>query len=174
MHSIKKIFLITILFFASSNYIYADTIYFVDFKYILNQSDAGKKAQESLKKKLNNGISALQSKEKNIQEEEKKIIQQKKVISAEKYKTQVTSLRKKVLDLQKERNDLISNVGNQRAKARNVLLKNLNPIIKEYMEKNSIRMVLDKKSILLADDKLDITKEITTLLNQKLKSIKLD
>ena len=39
MHSIKKIFLITILFFASSNYIYADTIYFVDFKYVSHDPD---------------------------------------------------------------------------------------------------------------------------------------
>ena len=42
------------------------------------------------------------------------------------------------------------------------------------MEKNNIRIVIDKKSILLADDKLDITKEIVKLLNNKLKSIKLN
>ena len=42
------------------------------------------------------------------------------------------------------------------------------------MEKNNIRMVIDKKSILLADDKLDITKEIVKILNGKLKSIKLN
>ena len=65
-------------------------------------------------------------------------------------------------------------MGKQRAKARQELLKNLNPIIKEYMEKNNIRMVIDKKSILLADDTLDITKEIVKLLNNKLKSIKLN
>ena len=69
--------------------------------------------------------------------------------------------------MQKERNNLISEVGKQRAKARQELLKNLNPIIKEYMEKNNIRMVIDKKAILLADDKLDITKEIIKNIEQK-------
>ena len=69
---------------------------------------------------------------------------------------------------------MITEVGKQRAKAREELLKNLNPIIKEYMEKNKIRMVIDKKSILLADDTLDITKEIVKELNNKLKSIKLN
>ena len=49
----------------------------IDFKYILNQSDAGKKAQTYLKDKLDNGAKALKKKEKAIQEEEKKIIQQK-------------------------------------------------------------------------------------------------
>ena len=41
------------------------------------------------------------------------------------------------------------------------------------IEKN-IRMVLDKKSMLLADDSLDITQNIVKLLNSKLKSIKLN
>ena len=42
------------------------------------------------------------------------------------------------------------------------------------MEKNKIRIVLDKKSILLGDIKLDITDEIIKLLDKKLKSIKLN
>ena len=42
------------------------------------------------------------------------------------------------------------------------------------MKEKKIRLVLEKKSILLADENLNITKEITDLLNQKLKSIKLN
>ena len=62
----------------------------------------------------------------------------------------------------------------QRSKARKELLKNLNPIIAEYMEKKKIRMVVDKKSLLLADENLDITKDIISILNKKLKSINLN
>ena len=152
----------------------AEVPYYLDFKYILNQSDAGKKAQTYLKKKLDNGIKALQKKEKAIQEEERKIIQQKKVISAEEYKKKVTELRNKVASLQKERDSLLTDVSKQRSKAKSELLKNLNPIIKEYMKEKNIRMVLDKKSMLLADDSLDITQDIVKLLNSKLKSIKLN
>ena len=152
----------------------AEVPYYLDFKYILNQSEAGKKAQTYLKKKLDNGIKALQKKEKAIQEEERKIIQQKKVISAEEYKKKVTELRNKVASLQKERDSLLTDVSKQRSKAKSELLKNLNPIIKEYMKGKNIRMVLDKKSMLLADDSLDITQDIVKLLNSKLKSIKLN
>ena len=42
------------------------------------------------------------------------------------------------------------------------------------MNEKNIRVVLDKKSILLADEKLDITKDIMDLLNKKLNSINLD
>ena len=76
--------------------------------------------------------------------------------------------------MQNERNNLLENIAKQRSKAKNVLLKELNPIIKEYMKQNNIRMVLDKKSLLLADQNLDLTKKIVEILNKKLKSIKLN
>ena len=96
------------------------------------------------------------------------------MISAEDYKKKVSELRNKVSSLQKERNNFLETISKDRTKARNELLKNLNPILKEYMKEKNIRMIVDKKSILLADENLDITKEITKLLNEKLKSIKLN
>tara|TARA_Y100001958_G_C20839286_1_gene286600 strand:- start:33 stop:557 length:525 start_codon:yes stop_codon:yes gene_type:complete len=170
----KKLFLLIALCLLIHKPLLAEVPHFLDFKYILNQSDAGKKAQTFLQNKLQKGIKDLQVKEKKILEEEKKLIQQKKIISPEAYKDKVTELRKKVSSLQKERNTLLESVAKQRAKAKNELLKNLNPIIKDYMNKKNIRMVVDKKSLLLADEKLNITNEIIGLLNKKLKSIKLN
>ena len=83
-------------------------------------------------------------------------------------------MRKKVSSLQQERKNLLDSVGKQRMKAKSELLKNINPLIKEYMKEKKIRMVVDKKAVLLADETLDITKEILTQLNSKLKSIKLN
>ena len=174
MNHLKKIIFIFCIFFLSQSYVKSDTPYFLDFKFILNESVAGKKAQDFLKNKLDKGIKGLKEKEKKIQDEEKKIIQQKKLISAEEYKKKVTELRNKVSILQKERNSLLETVAKQRTKARNELLKNLNPIIKEYMKEKNIRMVVDKKSLLLADENLNITSEIMDLLNKKLKSVNLN
>jgi len=174
MSWVKKLSIICLLFFSLNSNLSANIPYYLDFKYILNQSDAGKKAQDFLKKKLNTGIKKLQDQEKSIQEEEKSIILQKKIISAEEYKKKVTNLRKKVSTLQKERNKLLDDVAKQRSTARSKILENLNPIIKDYMKEKKIRMVLDKKSLLLADENLDLTSEIIKLLNNKLKSIKLN
>ena len=75
----KKILLVIILFLSGvNNYGNADVPYFLDFKYILNQSDAGKEAQKYLKNQLENGLKNISSKEKKLLEEEKKIIEQKK------------------------------------------------------------------------------------------------
>jgi len=173
MRSIKIILTSLLLLFSFQNKLFSE-IRYVDFKYVLNESKAGKEAQVYLKKKLDNGVKNLKNKEKTIQDEEKKIIKQKKVISAEEYKKKVTELRKKVSSLQTERNNLLDSIAKQRSKARTELLKTLNPIIKNYMKEKKIRLVLEKKSILLADENLNITKEITDLLNKELKSIKLN
>ena len=170
----KKLLIIILFLFISQSSLIADIPHFLNFKLILNQSDAGKKAQTSLKNKLENGIKDLKNKEKQILEEEKKLIQQKKIISRDEYKKKISSLRKKVTSLQKERNTLLQTVAKQRSKAKNELLKNLNPIVKDYMSEKNIKMVLDKKVVLLADDKLDITNDIMAILNKKLKSINLN
>ena len=41
------------------------------------------------------------------------------------------------------------------------------------MIENNIKIVLDKKSVLLGNEELDITKDILVLLNKNLKSINL-
>ena len=85
MKNLKIISFILLIFFSYKNVLVADTPFFLDFKYILNESDAGKKAQNFLKNKLNKGIKSIQDKEKKYKKK-KKIISQKKVISAEEYK----------------------------------------------------------------------------------------
>ena len=102
------------------------------------------------------------------------MIEQRKVISQEEYIKKVSDLRKKVSSLQTERKNLLEKISKDRSKARTELLKNLNPIIKEYMQEKQIRLVIDKKNIILADEKLDITDDIMKALNAKLKSIKLN
>ena len=173
MSYLHKIFFIFLIISIPQNLI-ADTPYFLDFKFILNESNAGKKAQIFLKTKLEKGIKELKSKEKNIQDEEKKIIQQKKIISPEEYKKKINDLRKKVSLLQSERNKILSSVANERAKAKNKILENLNPILSDYMSKNNIKIILDKKNLVRADNSLDITKQIVELLNKKIKSIKIN
>tara|TARA_E500000178_G_scaffold207387_1_gene204815 strand:- start:3542 stop:4063 length:522 start_codon:yes stop_codon:yes gene_type:complete len=173
MKLIFKSFIILSLFLINSTSLKADT-FFLDFKFILNQSDAGKKANQALKSELEQGFKKLKEREKQLQKEEKEIIQQKKLLSPEEYKGKITSLRKKVSSLQKDRNSVMENVSKKRSKARKQLLETLNPIVKDYMKEKNMKIVLDKKSILLADESLDITKDILGLLNKKLKSINLN
>ena len=134
MNVFKKITFIFIILTFSTNNLIAEVPHYLDFRYILNQSEAGKKAQTTLKDKLTNGVKKLKSEEEKLKKEESTIIKQKSVISAEEYKKNVAALRTKVSKLQKDRNFLVEDVSKQRAKAKSELLKNLKPIMSNYMK----------------------------------------
>ena len=51
------------------------------------------------------------------------------------------------------------------------ILEILNPIITNYVDKNSISLVLPKKNIIVGKKNLDITDEIVKLLNDKVQSL---
>ena len=54
------------------------------------------------------------------------------------------------------------------------LLKAVNPIIKQYMEENNIRIVLDKQSVLMGDKTLEITEQVITILNKEVSKLKIN
>ena len=79
MNYLKKILIIIFLVISSPQILIAETPYFLDFKFILNESIAGKKAQAFLKNKLEKGAKSINDKQKKLQEEENKLIQKKKL-----------------------------------------------------------------------------------------------
>ena len=119
MNSFKKIIIVLIISFCSPQLTFAELPYYLDFKFILNESEAGKKAQATLKKKLNDGIASLNKREKAIQDEEK-VLLVKKIVTPEEYKKLVNQLRSKVSKLQKDREKLLQDIAVQRTMQRTI------------------------------------------------------
>ena len=117
MKNINKLLIFFLVVFLYQHPLKAET-YFLDFKSILNNSDAGKKANKSLKDQLDQSIKKLKDREKQLQKEEKDIIQQKKVLSPEDYKKKISGLRSKVSKLQKDRNSILETIDKKRRKIR--------------------------------------------------------
>ena len=175
MKNLFKKILIIILFSLFSNTIsYSDNTYFIDLSKLLNQSKAGSEVQSKLKKKLELENTKIRKEEENIKKQEQELISQKKILSNEEYKSKLNNLRKKVSELQKYQQDTLVNIAKQRDDAKKKLLDSINPIMKKYMEDNSIRIIVDKQSVILGDTALEITDKIIEILNQKLNSIKID
>ena len=78
MNHLKKIIILLFLFSSSTQVLFAELPYYLDFKFILNNSDAGKKAQLQLKSKLDSGLKSLSAREKTIQGDEKKLLNKRK------------------------------------------------------------------------------------------------
>ena len=145
----------------------------LDLTYVLNQSKAGKGAQEFLKKTINDNIKKASDMEKSLKKEEDDLLAKKNILSKEEYGKKMNSLRKRNMDYQTERRTAIDKITPLRAKARQSLLKKLEPILKNYIEKNNISLLVDKKYILGGGAQSDITKVIIEKLNKELPSLNL-
>ena len=85
----------------------------------------------------------------------------------------MNTLRKRNIDYQTQRRNSIDKITASRAKAREALLNKIIPIVEAYTKENDILVVLDKKSILGGNPKIDITKIIVEKLNKDLPSLNL-
>ena len=162
----KKVILFLVLFlFYFSNSFAIDT-YFIDFTKVLNNSNAGAQAQKNLKSKFLSETKKFKDQEENIRKEESVIVAQKKTLSKDEYKKKLEVLRKKVFTMQKAKQKSFSDIAKSRNIAKQTLLKKINPVVKAYMEENKIRIILDKKSVVMGDSSLEITDKIISILNK--------
>ena len=170
----KQLLIIIFFMLLSQNKAISNEIYFIDFSKVMNESIAGKKAQDQLKNLFKSSDKKINDTAKKLKEEENKLISQKTILSKDEYKKKADVLRKKVFNLNKDREKAIKNIATKRAKAKDVLLEKLNPILGEYMEQKNIAVVIDKKNVLMGNKKFELTSEIINLLNKELKSINLN
>ena len=113
----KIILFVTFFMLPVKNSLLANDVHFIDYSKVMNESVAGKKAQDYLKKLLNNSNKKFNETAKKIKSEENKIISQKNVLSKEEYNNKANALRKKVFNLNKEREKSIKEVASKRKKA---------------------------------------------------------
>ncbi len=152
----------------------SEKIVYLDVEKIMQQSIAGKSIIAQLKKRRDASISKFKKKEKDIIDKEKNLIAQKNVLSKEEFETKIIELRKEISNYQKERNKTSNEIARSRVKASTKLISKLTPILEEYSKENSIRIIVQKKNIVIGKKEDDITKDILELVNQKVKNIKLD
>ena len=152
----------------------SEKIVYLDVEKIMQSSLAGKSIIAQLKKKREVTISKFKKKEKDIINKEKKLISQKNVLSKEEFESKIKELRNEISNYQKERNKTSNEIAKQRVNASTKLIKKLSPILEEYSKKNSIKIIVQKKHIVMGKKEDDITNDILDLVNQKIKNIKID
>jgi Skp family chaperone for outer membrane proteins len=169
---LKIFFFILLISLLSFNVSKADEkISYVDIDYILSNSLAGKSLLETLKKEEKFKIENFKISDDNFKDKEKKILAKKNLITNEEINKELKSLQ---IEFQSYRKNKMSEIKKFKAKRnRNILnfIKMINPIIENYMTDNSISILLDKKNIFIASKNYDITKNLITLIDNKIKSI---
>ena len=168
-----KFFVVTFFLFFCSYSFAEQKIVVLDLKYVLNQSKAGKGAQDFLKKSFADKQKKYMDLEKTLKKEESDLLSKKTVLSKEEYTKKSNALRKKVIDYQSDRRSSLDKIATQRAQARETLLKKLDPILQAYIKENNISLVVDKKDMLGGNPDIDITNIIVEKLNKELPSLNL-
>ncbi len=170
----KKIVSILIFFFVTWSSFASEKIVYLDVEKIMQESIAGKSIISQLKKKREALISSFKKREKNIIEKEKKLISQKNVLSKDEFEKKLKDLRNDVSNFQKDRNKTQIDINQSRLKASAKLIQSLNPILEDYSKKESIKIIIQKKHIVIGKKEDDITKDILEIVNKKVKTIKID
>ena len=171
-----KKFLITSFFFIFLFYAHADDqkIVYVNVDKIMQQSLAGKSIKKQLEKIYSKNLEKFKKNDEILKQKEKKIIAQKNILSKEDFQKEISSLRSEIIKFQKEQVQVRDKLNKLRVGASNKLIVELSPILKEYAEKNSISLILQKKNIVMGKKEIEITDEILSIANKKIKEIKLN
>ena len=173
MKYLVKFFVITTLLFVSTNIHAEQKIVFIDMKQVLNESKAGKSAQEFLVKTHNVNVANFKKNEEDLRKEETDLLSKKNILKEDEYNKKIKDLRNKVKEYQEKRSLTLEKITQQRAKAKTTLLSAIQPILSDYSSKNNVLMIFDKKDVVLGKTENDITQAIIKQLDKKLPSLDL-
>ena len=134
MKYLVKFIVVTFFLLISTHTFAEQKIVILDLTFVLNNSKAGKGAQDFLKKSFTDNAKKFSDLENKLKKEESDLLSKKTVMSKEEYTKKTDALRKKVIDFQSQRRGALDKITTQRSESREVLLKTVEPILDEYIK----------------------------------------
>ena len=161
-----------VLFFFKYNLAFSEEkIAFIDLNYIINNSVSGQSINKHIKDIRNKKVKDFEEIERKIKIDENELISQKNIIDEDVYNSKVNEIRKRINNYKTDRQSFNKSIEEKKIKYTNKLLEKLNPIISDYVEQNSIKIVLPKKMIIIGKKNLDITIPILKILEKSVQKI---
>ncbi len=167
----KKTFIFLIFISLSISHVRAEIVY-IDINFILKNSQLGKSLNNYLTKIENENSEKYNKIENELIKKEKSLIAQQNILDNNEFQKKLKILSNEVQKFRSDKKKSIENFKEIRIKKTREILEILNPIITNYVEKNSISIVVPKKNIVVGRKNLDITNQIIILLNNENKSLK--
>ena len=168
----KFIFLILIFNFFSFSYA-EEKVAYIDMDLILSQSNASISLFSQLKKIETTQLESLNKKEKILKDNENKILSSKNILSNEEYVKKVNIFKKDLTNYQSKKKEIIRSFNIKQNNEIMRFIKLISPLINEYMDKNSISILIEKKNIFIAKSNYDITQNILEIINNEVKEFKI-
>ena len=162
-------FLISIyLIFLNITFSTADEkIVFIDLDYILSESNEGKKILAKLEIDNSKNLKFFESEEEKLKQENESIKRLKNILSENEYNKKINLFKNKVNAYNLKKTNTIKLFEETKNSELNIFFIKLNEIMNNFMQENSINLILDKKNIVMANNKNDISTDILNLVNKK-------
>ena len=155
-------------FFASKSYS-SEKIVFINFEYVINNSNYGKSIFEDLNKIRNANFTELKSKENILKDLESEIKTKKNVISKEDLNKKIKLLNDNINEFQNLKKSMENDLNKIKSKKFNDFMDQINPLLEKYMDENSVDIMLDKKNMLIGKKTINKSDEILKLINKNIK-----
>ena len=166
----KFLSLFFIILILNTNYSFSsEKTAFIDIDLVLNNSYLGKSIYKELERINKSNIEKLALKEEKIKKKKDIINKTKNITSKEKLEKDIILFNQELEVYRVEKDEIFDQFKKKKQQDLENFLKQINPIIQEYMKTNSIDIVLDKKQIFIGSSKNDITQDILNLVNKKFK-----
>jgi outer membrane protein len=156
-------------FFLFSTFAYSlSEIAYIDLDVVLKETELGKSILVNLNKINDKNVKDLKNKEEEIKSLENEIKSKKNILSEEKFNKEVNNLRDKINTFRNEKDKMVNEFSKIKNDKVNDFFKRINPIIQDYMNKNSINILLERKNIFIGKMTSEITDDIILLINKNL------
>ncbi len=142
---------------------------FINMQKVLAGSDAGKKAQKAMEKKMKELKASFKKEEDALLALKKEIEKKSSAWSEEKKQEKAIEFQKKRRDLSVKQDDANLELKRLREKYLGPILKKLEKVIQEVAEKEGYTMIFPRSAIVYAADSVDLTDTIIKALNAKMK-----
>ena len=164
---ILSIIVINFTFISLSNS--NDQIKFVNINFIINNSNAGLKILDNIDKMKNNLINELKEKEKKIKEKEIMLKGQQNILEKKEFDKKISLLKEEINQYNIDREKAIKEIDIKQKDDLENLIKEITPLLENYMEKNSIGIIFNENSVFFSKKKYNASEDILKLVNDNLK-----
>ena len=147
-------------------------IAYLDMGLLLKKSEVGKSLNEKITLLKNKHITKFKKIESKLISKEKSLLAQKNILDQNEFEKKLDLLSEEIKKYRSDKKVSENKLNKIKMDDTKEILKILNPIITNYVDKNSISIVIPKKNIIVGKKKLDITNEIINILNLEATNIK--
>ena len=135
----------------------------IDTQKIMQESRAAKKARDAFLKDVEAKRAELRAKQEEVLALEEELKKERKKMSPSARKQKGEKLQKEIKELKRLRSDLEEELKKKDVELTQKLLLEIGGIVKEFSKKENYTVILEKKSVVAADEAIDITDKIIRL-----------